>query len=84
MEKRTKEIIQYGSAVWVLLIGSGLSVASFIVSSGQIHDSVLWFYAQCLMWCGAVFGFSLYVNDRFKRIEHKIHNKLNKENETDK
>lgn len=82
MNKRTKEIIQHGSAVGMLILGSGLAIAGFIQSSqGQIHDSVLWLFAQCLLYAGSIFGVSVYISDRFSRIEHKIQNKLNKEDE---
>lgn len=85
MKQRTKDVIQYGSAVMVLVSGIGLSIASFIVSLGQIHDSVLWFFAQCLMYSGTIFGVYVYVGEKFNRLKSDLINgKLNRENETNK
>lgn len=85
MKKETKDIIQYGSAIWMIFLGSSLSIAGFIISKGEIHDSVLWLFAQCLLYAGAVFGISVYVTDRFNRIEKRLfNNKKESDNETNK
>lgn len=82
MKKETKDKIQYGSAIGMLLLGSGLAIAGFIQSSkGEIHDSVLWLFAQCLLYAGSIFGVSIYISERFTHIENKIHKKLTKEKE---
>lgn len=76
MKKETKEDIQIWSAVGMLLLAAGLAVAGFIVvPTGQIHDSVLWMFAQCLLYAGSVFGISVYIKERFKSLENKILNK---------
>lgn len=50
MKKNTKEDIQVWTAVGMLFAGVGLSVAGFVVEPlGQIHDSVLWFFAQWVL-----------------------------------
>lgn len=72
MKRETKETIQYASAIGMLILGSSLSVAGFILSGGEIHDSVLWLFAQCLLYAGGVFGISVYVTDRFNRLESKM------------
>lgn len=62
MKKETKEDVQVCTAVGMLILGAGLSVAGFIVPPlGQIHDSVLWFFAQCLIYAGSIFGIGIYV-----------------------
>ena len=77
MKRETKDLVQYGSAIGMLLLGSGLAIAGFIQSSnGEIHDSVLWLFAQCLLYAGSIFGVSIYITERFSRIENKIHKKL--------
>ena len=54
------------SAVGMLVAGVGLSVAGFCVEPvGEISDSVLWFFAQCLLYAGAALGIDVFV-------EHKI------------
>lgn len=80
MKNKTKEIIQYASAVGMLLLGSSLSIAGFIKSDGVIHDSVLWLFAQCLLYAGSIFGVAIYIADRFKRLELKMFGE-NKEKE---
>lgn len=85
MNKKIKDLIQYGSAIVVLLSGIGLSVASFIVSLGQIHDSVLWFFAQCLMYAAGIFGTIIVMDDRLSRFKEKILNSTKiKEDEIDR
>ena len=79
MKKEVKEAIQYGSAIAMLLLGAVLSVAGFITApAGQIHESVLWLFAQCLIYAGSVFGISVYMTDRFSRIEKKLNLKDDK------
>lgn len=79
MKKETKEDIQVCTAVSMLFLGSGLSVAGFIVPPlGQIHDSVLWFFAQCLIYAGSIFGIGIYVNGKFNQLIDKINGKEEK------
>lgn len=70
MKRETKEDIQVWTAVGMLIAGVSLSVAGFLVEPlGIIHDSVLWFFAQCLVYAGSIFGVYIYVNSR-------VHNAL--------
>ena len=75
--KRMKEIIHYTTAIVLLLAGIILAFLGFYMPpEGQIHDSVLWLFAQCLIYAGSVFGLQLYVR-------HKISEQLiNKNHET--
>lgn len=76
MKKETKEDVQVCTAVGMLLSGVGLSIAGFIVEpTGQIHDSVLWFFAQCLMYAGSIFGIGIYVTTKFNHLVDKLKNK---------
>ena len=74
MRKETKENIQYSTAVGMLVLGASLAVAGFVCSEpmGQIHDSVLWLFAQCLLYAGSVFGISIYINSRFNNLIEKL------------
>ncbi len=76
MKKETKEGVQIWTAVCMLVAGVGLSIAGFIVEpTGQIHDSVLWFFAQCLMYAGGIFGIGIYVTSKFNHLVDKLNNK---------
>lgn len=68
MKRETKEDIQVWTAVGMLIAGVGLSVAGFLVTPlGIIHDSVLWFFAQCLLYAGSIFGVSIYVTGKVNK-----------------
>lgn len=50
MQKNTKEWIQYGSAVVVLIFAIVLVYISYFTSKTQdVTDNVLWYFAQSLM-----------------------------------
>lgn len=68
MKGETKEDIQVWTAVGMLIAGTGLTVAGFLVTPlGIIHDSVLWFFAQCLIYAGSIFGVSIYVTGKVNK-----------------
>jgi hypothetical protein len=68
MKRETKEDIQVWTAVGMLIAGVGLSVAGFLVEPlGIIHDSVLWLFAQCLIYAGSIFGVSIYVTSKVNK-----------------
>ena len=70
MKRETKEDIQVWTAVGMLTAGVAMSFIGFFVEPlGIIHDSVLWFFAQCLVYAGSIFGVYIYVNGR-------VHNAL--------
>lgn len=74
-EDRTK--YQVYSALAMLLAGVALSVAGFLVPPvGEISDSVLWFFAQCLIYAGSIFGVSIYVQSKFTELKDEM-NKRN-------
>lgn len=75
-EDRTK--YQVYSALSMLLAGVALSVAGFIVPPvGEISDSVLWFFAQCLIYAGSIFGVSIYVQSKFTELKEEMSNRKN-------
>lgn len=72
-----KETIKYKvqiySAIAMLFVGSCLSVAGFCVPPvGEISDSVLWFFAQCLVYAGSIFGVSIYIQNKMEDIRSEI------------
>lgn len=73
MKKQTQTSIQVLSALGMLVAGVGLSIAGFCVPPlGHISDSVLWFFAQCLIYAGSVFGVAVYVQTKFEDIRTKL------------
>lgn len=69
MKRETREDVQIWTAVGMLIAGVTMSFIGFFVEpSGIIHDSVLWFFAQCLLYGGAVFGIPPYVKSRISSI----------------
>ena len=60
--------IRVWSAVAMLASGVGLSVAGFIAPPfGEISDSVLWYFAQCLMYAGTALGIDVMVDYKLKK-----------------
>ena len=52
----------------MLISGVGLCVAAFCVEPvGEIHDSVLWYFAQCLIYAGSDVGIDVLIDERIKR-----------------
>lgn len=77
-----RQKFQYLSAGGMLISGVALSIAGFITPPiGEISDSVLWYFSQCLIYAGSIAGVSLYVNSKFREITRKI-GKDNKEIQT--
>jgi len=56
----------------MLAAGVALSVAGFIAPPfGEISDSVLWFFAQCLMYAGTALGIDVIVDRRVNALNRK-------------
>lgn len=54
--------IQEGTAVFTVMAGVALAFAAlFVEPRGQIHSSVCWVFAQCLIYAGSLFGVAQYV-----------------------
>ena len=67
----SKEIIQYGSAVAMIVSGIVLAFLSFFMN-GDITDGVLWYISQALIYAGGIFGVSIYFKTRLGEFEHKV------------
>ena len=51
------------TAVFLLVSGVVMAFLSFLTSEqGEISDSVLWYFAQCLIYAGSVFGVKSYID----------------------
>ena len=80
MEKNTKETIQILSAVAMLFGGFALAVAGFIVPpTGQIHESVIGIFAECLIYAGSIFGVTIYIQTKYTERRSYLDNKLKEE-----
>ena len=73
MTKETRTDVQIYSAIAMLVAGVGLATAGFIVPpTGEISDSVLLFFAQCLIYAGSIFGVSIYIHTKFAELKSAI------------
>lgn len=76
-----KDIVLIITAVVTLASGITLAFLSFFLSlEHEITNSVLWYFAQCLLYCGASFGLLSYLHVKLDNIQIQI----NKANEQDK
>lgn len=63
-----KEKISIITAVALLFSGVVLSFMSFLMSmAGVIDSSVLWYFAQTLIYAGSVFGLKDYIDYKIKK-----------------
>ena len=69
MKAETRNNITIYTALVMLAFGIVLASAGFIVSPlGEIHSSVLWIVAQCLIYAGSVLGVSAYTHGKITEI----------------
>ena len=67
-KKERKEIAQVWTAIVLIVSGIVLSFLSFFISKEHcIDNSVLWYFAQCLLYAGGIFGIR---NDTITKIGH--------------
>lgn len=73
MKKEARNMIQIVSALAMLAFGCGLSVAGFCVPPlGEVSDSVLLIFAQCLIYAGSAIGIDFYVNMKLSEIQKRV------------
>ena len=76
---KPKVSIQFWSALAMLLGGYALAVAGFITPpKGEISDSVLWIFSQCLIYAGSIFGVSIYYGRKVTQLQDKIGETIDK------
>lgn len=55
------------TAIILLTFGIILAFVALVMPPpGEIHDSVLYIFAQILIYCGSIFGIDCYITKRFK------------------
>ena len=73
MKKEKKENIQVWSAIGMLVVGVSLVIAGFIVPpTGEVSDSVLWFFGECMIYAGSIFGISIYVTGNIRKMRKEL------------
>lgn len=75
MSKNVKDWISYGSAVFMIISGALLSYISFFTIH-LIESSVLIYMSEALTFGGAIFGVTLYFNNKLKVLDNKIDSEL--------
>lgn len=76
MQPKTKEWIQYGSAIVMIASGIVLAFLSFFLNDYDIADGVLWYIAQALIYAGGIFGVSIYFKTKLGEFESKAREEL--------
>lgn len=70
-----KDGIMISTACIMLASGITMAFLSFFLTQAHIvHDSVLWYFAQTIVYASSVFGIGSYVNYKIKGFE-TTHNK---------
>lgn len=72
MTNDRKETVQYITAVSTLASGVMLCVLSFFLNDYDIKDSVLWYFGETCVLCGAIFGVSIYVRGEVQRLDDQM------------
>lgn len=75
MKKDIKEKLMIVSALTTLASGIVLSFLSFFLSSYRIDSSVLWYFAQTLMYAGSCFGIGAYIAKFKNEVDEKLNGK---------
>ena len=79
MQTNTKEWIQYGSAIAMIVSGIVLAFLSFFINDDHdIADGVLWYIAQALIYAGGIFGVSIYFKTKLGEFESNARKELKK------
>lgn len=76
MTPTTKDRVQYGTAVIMLLSGMVLTFLSFF-RNGDVVEGVLWYAGQTMVYAGSIFGITMYVRTKSGEIKNYIDELLN-------
>lgn len=81
MQKNTKEWIQYGSAIALLLSGVAMAFLSFFLNNFDVSDSVLWYVSQTLVYAGSIFGVGIYIQSKWGDVKGYVDKIVNEKKE---
>lgn len=59
-----KELSAMLTALATIVAGHVMSFFCYFQYDGVIHDSVQWYFSQCLIYAGSFFGLSTYIRYR--------------------
>lgn len=62
-----KELVSMAVAVCTLISGHVMAFLCYIQYDGVIHDSVQWYFSQCLIYAGSFFGITTYIHYRLRK-----------------
>ena len=71
MQTNSKEWLQYGTAVLMVISGIALTFICFFTKD-EVTEGVLWYVAQALTFAGAVFGVNIYFHSKIGESESRI------------
>lgn len=83
MTTSSKEWIQYGTAVIMLLSGAVLVFCSFFMK-GEVLDGVLWYAGQTMVYAGSIFGVAMFIRTKSGEIKNYIDQRLSNREYHDK
>lgn len=77
MTTDSKDKIQYGTAVVLLLTGVILTCCSFFMQ-GDIVEGVLWYAGQTMVYAGSIFGVGMYIRTKNGEMMNYIDEQFNR------
>ena len=76
MTSDSKDKIQYGTAVVMLLSGLVLTFCSFFMM-GDVVEGVLWYAGQTMVYAGSIFGVAMFIRTKSGEIKNYIDERFN-------
>lgn len=72
-ERKDKEIIEYFTAIAMIIFGMGLCLVAFWTPPvGEVHTSILGVLGQILIFVGAIFHLNIKFKDQQGELESKM------------
>lgn len=78
MTNEKKETVQYITAISTLATGIIMCFLSFFLNKYIIESSVLMYFGQTLIFCGAVFGINMVIKTKVLEAESNIRKEVDK------
>ena len=78
MTNEKKETVQYITAISTLATGVIMCFLSFFLNKYIIESSVLMYFGQTLIFCGAVFGINMVIKTKVLEAESNIRKEVDR------